>query len=128
MNNVAFVFGGKSTFTLESLKSGNRFTFKVSRSKDGQTFFVSVLNGTESDYAYIGCVFQGGNKLVAGRKGRPNAPSFKAFSWALSKGFEAESLGFHRSGRCCVCNRTLTTPESVANGIGPECSKKGFLS
>lgn len=27
-----------------------------------------------------------------------------------------------RSGNCYVCNRTLTTPESVAAGIGPVCA------
>lgn len=28
------------------------------------------------------------------------------------------------SGRCWRCNRTLTTPESIRNGIGPECARK----
>lgn len=29
-----------------------------------------------------------------------------------------------KTGRCCFCNRTLTTPESVAAGMGPVCKKK----
>jgi len=29
------------------------------------------------------------------------------------------------SRRCFRCDRRLTTPESIASGIGPECSKKG---
>lgn len=37
---------------------------------------------------------------------------------AASKAYAAES------GCCGVCGRTLTTPESLAAGIGPECSKK----
>lgn len=28
------------------------------------------------------------------------------------------------TGKCMVCNRTLTDPESVQRGIGPECSSK----
>ena len=28
------------------------------------------------------------------------------------------------TGGCCVCNRTLSDPVSVANGIGPICAKK----
>lgn len=28
-------------------------------------------------------------------------------------------------GKCGRCNRDLTTPESIANGFGPECLKKG---
>jgi|SRR5215469_3932361 len=27
-------------------------------------------------------------------------------------------------GICCVCNRTLTDPDSVANGIGPICAER----
>lgn len=27
-------------------------------------------------------------------------------------------------GRCCVCNRKLTHPESIESGIGPECARK----
>lgn len=29
------------------------------------------------------------------------------------------------SGNCYVCGRTLTTPESIAAGIGPICAEKG---
>lgn len=31
------------------------------------------------------------------------------------------------SKRCCVCNRTLTTPESIRSGIGPVCANGGGL-
>lgn len=27
-------------------------------------------------------------------------------------------------GRCCVCNRKLTTPESIEYGIGPVCAQR----
>jgi hypothetical protein len=27
------------------------------------------------------------------------------------------------AGKCCKCRRTLTTPQSLMNGIGPECQK-----
>lgn len=29
-----------------------------------------------------------------------------------------------KSGNCWVCNRLLTTPESIVNGIGPVCASK----
>lgn len=29
------------------------------------------------------------------------------------------------SSHCCRCNRKLTTPESIRNGIGPQCAMKG---
>jgi hypothetical protein len=28
------------------------------------------------------------------------------------------------SGCCYICNRLLTTPESIADGIGPVCAAK----
>jgi hypothetical protein len=31
-----------------------------------------------------------------------------------------------RTGNCCACNRPLTDPESVANGIGPICRERFF--
>ena len=31
------------------------------------------------------------------------------------------------SKRCCVCNRTLTTPDSIRSGIGPICAAGGGL-
>lgn len=31
-------------------------------------------------------------------------------------------------GTCCVCGRTLTNEESIAAGIGPICSGKGFAA
>lgn len=39
-----------------------------------------------------------------------------------------EVVGGHSvevSKRCLVCNRPLTTPESLVAGIGPECQKRG---
>lgn len=35
----------------------------------------------------------------------------------------AEAYG-HLTGHCCICNRELTNPESVARGIGPICADK----
>jgi len=29
-----------------------------------------------------------------------------------------------RSGKCSICSKRLTTPASIANGIGPECARK----
>lgn len=36
---------------------------------------------------------------------------------------EAQEHG-RRTGRCLVCSRKLTHPESVAAGIGPVCAGK----
>lgn len=43
----------------------------------------------------------------------------------LAKGEKIEGHELHVSKRCLRCNRELTTPESLARGIGPECEKRG---
>jgi hypothetical protein len=86
--------------------------------------------------------------------GPDNETSYKMFAYVLpeGKGFKIKS-GFHddglivralkmicvgteevrqqmgvtyalESGNCYVCGRTLTVPESITDGIGPECKKR----
>lgn len=130
---LAFLLGGRATLTLVSQKTGTRYTYRVSRKKQGDEWqdiwFVGVLAGGDNvtDYHYIGFLKEG-TSLIAGAKGKPAFPSFKAFQWTLDhllKGTMPEQLEFWHEGRCCMCNRTLTDPVSIQNGIGPECAKKG---
>ena len=44
--------------------------------------------------------------------------------WSLKKGEVIEGHEVMVSKRCMRCNKTLTTPESVETGIGPECRRK----
>ena len=128
---LRFIFGGNATFTIRSAKTGTRFTYKLRQPEAGKPFFASVLAGqnNETDYDYIGFVPAATrDALVAGAKGKPNAPSFKALAWTISqiatKARIPEHLELFHEGRCCACGRKLTTPESVLSGIGPECAKK----
>ena len=138
---LTFLSGGNAKFTIQSKKTGKHFTFKVSQGWDGKSnkrdtttpFFVSVLNGpdNEADFMFIGFIPL--NKmafrrpeLVAGRKGRPDAPSFKALDWVLKRLTQnvlPEDLEVQHEGHCCRCGRTLTHPDSLKSGIGPECRK-----
>lgn len=130
---LRFMFAGNATFTLRSAKTGARFTYRLRRKDETTPFFASVLAGqnNETDYDYIGFVSQDDRaRLIAGAKGKPGAPSFRALAWALAQ-LSARSqipplLEVYHEGRCCACGRKLTTPESVLSGIGPECAKKGL--
>jgi hypothetical protein len=86
-NDIAliFVLSGKAVFTLLNPLTGNRFTFKVSRSSrkpETSPFrFVSVLTGSSEDYHYLGLIsddgkFRHGFKSKIGR----DAPSARAFA------------------------------------------------
>jgi hypothetical protein len=131
LNLLAFVLGGKSTFTIQNLSTGNRFTYKVIRADKGETFFVKVLTGSDNEicYTYMGAIF-GGEKftLTKASKIGAEALSYKAFNWLFSTLAAGkalpENVKFYHAGKCCKCGRKLTTPESIQAGIGPECAKK----
>jgi len=124
-----YVFGGKAVFTLVSEITGNRFTFRVRRSEDGQVYFVDLLVGPQNtdDFEYVGHVKKG------------NLDRFQAYNASHGKidtilGWfferihrapeELSQLEFWTSGNCSRCGRVLTVPESIAIGMGPTCLAK----
>lgn len=129
-----FTFGGNATITLESLKSGKHFTFKVKKAKkddEKSPFFVSVLSGPDnnSSYSYVGVITSDKKnfKLTQKSKVSSDAISYKAFNFfflQLINGKIHSDLRVYHSGTCGRCGRKLTTPDSINRGIGPECAKK----
>lgn len=79
---------------------------------------MGVLPGT-----YLGKVI-GGQFL----KSRDCTDKQQAEIVVIAKDPKAAAVAFgKRFGRCSVCNRTLTDPDSIANAIGPICARKfGF--
>lgn len=53
-----FALGGNAVLTLQSEKTGARFTYKIRAAQDGAVSFVSVLTGqdNEGDYTYLGII------------------------------------------------------------------------
>lgn len=142
-----YIMGGNSTFTLVSKKTGQRFTYKVKSAtkdrdkywstgnQDKSTYFVNLLTGPDNDnsYQYIGMLkqeFDGSYRFTetAKSKARKGSPSFDAFAYvwnSIEIGCQFPSqVEFWHEGSCCICGRKLTVPESVADGIGPECKGK----
>jgi hypothetical protein len=134
----AFVLGGNATFTIESVGTGTRFTYKVSASKDEGNkgsgagrgvFFVSLLTGPDntSDYAYLGIIPKDDPmtfRLTAKSRAGADAASVKAFSWfwrQVSSGFLPATVKVFHNGHCGRCGRMLTVPSSIESGFGPEC-------
>lgn len=127
---LRFIQAGRATFSLRSIRTGVHFTYKVKQAKDNANlFFVSLLRGAdnESDYSYIGFI-RDGRWFHGGRKSRASkeASSVIAFGWAwnrLNQG-ETPELEVYHACKCGACGRKLTTPESIATGLGPECSER----
>ncbi len=126
-NVKKFILGGKSTFTFRSIKTGQRFTYKIVRPSKEKPHFVRVLTGADNsrDYTFLGTIFDG----LSYRPGRRSsighaAPSNRAFIWAWSaicQGQLPETLEVWHEGRCGKCGRKLTVPESIERGFGPVC-------
>ncbi len=125
-----FVYAGRALFTVVSKRTGTRFTYQISRKrdKDATIRFVSALRGpnNETDYGYIGYIdTRRSGQVLFGRKGKPDAASFKALNWTLKQvcaGKMPQELEFYHSGTCGACGRTLTVPESIQSGLGPVCA------
>jgi hypothetical protein len=131
-NPKDFVLAGKAIFTVENEKTGNRFTFKVKQAKDHDgtvkpVWFVSVLNGPDngSNYAYIGTIFENHFRWTAKSTVSRECQSFKVFDWMMKSNLLLPTfVKIHHEGRCGRCGRRLTVPESIKNGLGPECAGK----
>ena len=127
-----FLVGGKAIMTLESKRTGKWFTYRIKKAKkdDNSPFFVSVLTGMDNDsaYTYMGTIFKNENKLnfklTKASKIKEDALSYKAFIFffnlLLNNSLHEEISIYHR-GVCGRCGRTLTVPESLITGFGPEC-------
>jgi len=130
---IGFIFSGKAVVTLTSATTGTHFTFKVSISDDGNVFFVKHLFGPDNswngDWAFLGVVvFRGQHSVLrAGKKGKPDAPSFKALAWTLKHldaGSIPDALTIQHNDQCGRCGRELTDPVSISTGLGPICREK----
>jgi hypothetical protein len=126
-----FVGSGRAVFSLRSTVTGTHITYRVTECGDKPgLFFVSTLRGpdNESDYSYIGFV-RNGRFSHGGHKARMGADSqpVRGFAWfwsAMAAGRLPTTVEVYHEGRCGRCGRTLTVPESIATGLGPECAEK----
>jgi hypothetical protein len=132
-NPAQFALAGNAVFTLQSKKTGARFTYRVRAAETGPMHFVQVLTGPDNtqDYRYLGFLrrgvyFHGGLKAKIAKE----APSAKAFDWfwrhMAANAQAPDSVDVHHEGRCGRCGRPLTVPESIQSGFGPECITKVF--
>ena len=137
------IFNG--TYTLTNVATGDYKTLRVRTQKADARFaagkrIAALLSGPDNNTSYTGFAFVDdasirvwGKKRAADGKG-----AFEYYANLLPKASEAligaEGLEvdgtFTAAGReyrvqlskkCLVCNRKLTTPESINRGMGPRC-------
>ncbi len=122
---LSFILAGKAIVTFLNTQSKNRFTFKVSKAKEGDFYFVSLLTSPET-YQYIGTVSNGIFRLGKKSKVSGDAQSVKVFDYVIKK-LKSNTLPnfieIWHEGKCGRCGRALTVPSSIESGLGPECIK-----
>ncbi len=93
---------------------------------------VSLLVGPDNENSYEWFAFRKGKSISVWTK--KQSGFFIMFAVLLKKWMEldhpdvfefaGQQWKAYPSRRCCICGRTLTTPESVERGIGPICVEK----
>ena len=120
-----FLKAGRAIITLQSEVTGNHYTYRLTQSNDKRVIFVSVL--TEGDrYQYAGLLDNCRIRITKRSKYLPDSIVIKAFNYfgdRLRINRIPKNLTVMHSGRCGRCGRSLTHPDSVHSGIGPECKK-----
>jgi hypothetical protein len=127
---IAFLLGGKATFTVKNENTGNRFTYRVRKKKTQDVFFVEFLYGSDNtrNYKYIGTIFDKSRYIHSSKSGvSRDAISVKAFDYVFERLMNNKLphyISIYHEGKCARCNRPLTVPESILSGFGPECLKR----
>lgn len=132
-----FIFAGRAIFTLENNSTGNYVTFRVKEVKrkgkvvPGQFAIEAKALGDKTyGYEFLGFMDQQAGTFNKWRKTNPEFIGFKTFGWLMKNFGDLErfdKLSIYHEGVCCKCGLPLTVPESIEDGIGPQC-KKTILS
>ena len=116
--------------TVLNKATGNHRTFGVRTQPKDANFapnrrVVALLTGkdNERDYTSFGFVEHDGSIRLFRSK---DFGEWRAYANILTHpdDFIRRGCEFMFEGRCRVCNRLLTTPESIQSGIGPVCDGK----
>jgi len=148
---LELILAGNATITLKNPRTGNRFTYRIKRMKTGDVHnvndqrnayrFVSVLTGNQNDdnnsYKYfadfkiLNAIDFDGTQAFNYKFGKKakiarDAQSVQVFEWVTKHLVDKDLPSYievWHSGHCCRCGRLLTVPESIEDGIGPECKR-----
>ena len=120
-------------FTIHNPATGEHRTFRVSTVRKGNLEgrrIVSLLTGPDNTSSYTGFGFlrdDGQVQVWKSKRAQTGEPATKwqrygRFLQNLDGMVERHGLQVDAATCCRKCNRQLTTPESIASGIGPVCS------
>lgn len=116
------------TYTVEatwsSMPAHRTFRVRLQPADDdfapGKTV-LEFLNGPDNDGDFVGMAFISDQGTLQVWKRFKESRELLAYAKALLENPEAAL----KSATCRRCNRKLTVPVSVHNGLGPDCARKG---
>jgi hypothetical protein len=121
---LTFLLGGKARFVLWNKVSGNRFEYNVTikEDKSGRIWWV------RSEHHFIGTLYEwnGSVQFKKSKDINPDLMEYKAITWYIGRLVNKptsipDNIVIYHLGICSVCQRQLTDPVSVEQGIGPVC-------
>lgn len=133
-----FLFQGKALFTLENKEKNTHITFRVQSPKrrrgtpEDLRFFdvhVKALNDQYHGSRFIGRIDRKLKSFKPRGFSSTEDVGIQTINWIirhwenLEHFVQEDKLGIYHMGTCCKCGLPLTVPESIQNGIGPQCFK-----
>lgn len=133
-----FMFQGKALFTLENKEKGTHITLRVQTLKrkrhqpeDTRYFevYVKALNDKYAGNRYIGRIDRRSKSFKPTGYIERDHVGVQTIEWLirnwnrLEDFVSNEKVAIYHMGVCCKCGLPLTVPESIQNGIGPQCFK-----
>lgn len=120
--------------TMFNPASGNHRTLRIRTQPSDASFcpgerIVALLNGPDNENSYQGFGFvKPDGRIILWRR-YADSKTFQTYAdmltrwkyWRDQKGIE-----YLVEGRCRVCNRLLTDPISITQGIGPVCAERAM--
>ena len=131
VETIATIATHNGTFTITSVKSGDRRTFRVKTQAADSNFMpgkriVSLLNGPDnySNYQGFGFVNDDGTISVWHKKQTQFFVQSANLLANMASHIENGKIEVLAATKCRRCNRKLTVPSSILSGIGPICEGK----
>ena len=119
---TASVLTHNGIFTLINPKTNGSRTMRIKTVKNGALAgkrIISLLIGPNNEEDYLGIGFVGNDGIYVWNKHK--GTKYEQIVNCLLK-IEQMGLICKASTKCRVCNKTLTTKESLELGIGPICA------
>ena len=130
-DTVADVRTHNGVITVKSASTGDHRTFKITTQRDDADFapgerVIGLLSGPDNTADYKPFGFATDRGVFVWKKYRDTVfAKYAHLLNNLASALRCRRVKVNYEGKCRVCNRPLTTPESVASGIGPVCAEKG---